>query len=78
MYAHVTGLTPAELVITIGDAHIYHNHIEQLKLQASRDPRPLPSLEIVRQVNDIDDFTIDDFKLTGYDPHPHIKMEVSV
>lgn len=78
MYAHVTGLGVGDLIVTLGDAHVYNNHIEALSTQLDRDPRPLPILEIVRQVPDIDSFTIDDFKIIGYDPHPHIKMDVSV
>lgn len=77
MYAHVTGYTAHELIVTLGDCHIYSNHVEALQLQATREPRPLPQLEITRNVSSMDDFTIQDFKVTGYDPHPHIPMAVS-
>lgn len=78
MIAHVTGLEVGEFVHTLGDAHIYTNHIEQVRMQIERDPRPLPQLVIKRQVTDIDDFTFDDFEIVGYDPHPHIAGKVAV
>lgn len=78
MVAHVTGLEVGDFVHTLGDAHIYHNHLEQVKLQLSRDPRDLPKLNILRDVPSIEDFRFDDFEIVGYDPHPHIKGEVSV
>lgn len=78
MIAHVTGLGVGELVYTLGDAHIYANHIEQVRTQIEREPRPLPQLVIKRQVTDIDDFTFDDFEIVGYDPHPHIAGKVAV
>jgi thymidylate synthase len=78
MIAHVTGLEVGEFVHTIGDAHIYTNHIEQVNTQLQREPRPLPSLNIKRQVTNIDDFTFDDFEIVGYDPHPAIKGKVAV
>lgn len=79
MYAHVTGYTAHELVITLGDCHIYNNHVEPLTRQLEREPRPLPKLEIVNKlVNDMLSFNILDFKLLDYDPHPHIHMAVSV
>ena len=78
MIAHVTGLEVGELVHTLGDAHIYSNHIEQVKTQLEREPRSLPSLNIKRNVSDIDDFTFDDFEIVGYDPHPHIAGKVAV
>lgn len=78
MIAHVTGLEVGEFVHTLGDAHIYTNHIEQVRTQLERDPRPLPQLVIKRQVTDIDDFTFDDFEIVGYDPHPHIAGKVAV
>jgi thymidylate synthase len=78
MVAHVTGLEVGDFVHTLGDAHIYHNHLEQVELQLLRDPRPLPQLKIVRDVSSIESFRFEDFEILGYDPHPHIKGEVSV
>lgn len=78
MLAQVCDLEPGEFIHTFGDAHIYSNHMEQVQLQLSRDPRPLPRMEINPEVKDIFGFTYEDFKLVGYDPHPHIKGEVAV
>ncbi|GAE30291.1 thymidylate synthase [Halalkalibacter hemicellulosilyticus] len=78
MMAQVTGLKPGEFVHTFGDAHIYLNHIEQVKLQLTRDARPLPRMEINPERESIFDFEFEDFQLVGYDPHPHIKGAVSV
>lgn len=78
MIAHVTGLEVGEFVHTIGDAHLYVNHTEQVKTQLQREPRPLPTLNIKRQVSDIDDFTFDDFEIIGYDPHPKLTGKVAV
>lgn len=78
MMAQVTGLKTGDFVHTLGDAHIYNNHMEQVKLQLSREPRALPQMEINRQIDNIFDFHYDDFKLTGYDPHPHIPGVVAV
>ena len=78
MMAHVTGLAPGEFVHTIGDAHLYLNHLEQVKQQLAREPRPLPKLRLNPEVTCIFDFTFDDFEILDYDPHPHIKAEVSV
>lgn len=78
MVAQVTGLKPGEFVHTLGDAHLYSNHIEQANLQLSRELRELPKLKINPDVKNIFDFTIEDFELTGYDPHPHIKAAVAV
>ena len=78
MIAHVTGLEVGEFVHTLGDAHIYSNHVEQIKTQLEREPRSLPSLNIKRKVTDIDDFTFDDFEIVGYNPHPHIAGKVAV
>lgn len=78
MIAHVAGLEAGEFVHTIGDAHIYANHIEQVKTQLEREPRALPTLNIKRKVTDIDDFTFDDFEIIGYDPHPHIAGKVAI
>ena len=78
MMAQVTGLLPGEFVHTFGDAHIYVNHLEQVKLQMSREPRSLPILKINTNVKDIFSFQYNDFILENYDPHPHIKGEISV
>ncbi len=78
MMAQVTGLKAGDFVHTLGDAHIYNNHMEQVKLQLSREPKALPQMEINRQIDNIFDFHYDDFKLTGYDPHPHIPGVVAV
>ncbi|MBO5054056.1 MAG: thymidylate synthase [Muribaculaceae bacterium] len=78
MVAQVTDLKPGEFVHTLGDAHIYTNHLEQVDLQLSREPRPLPKMTLNPEVRDIFDFTYDDFSLTDYDPHPHIVAKVSV
>ena len=78
MMAQVTGLKAGDFVHTLGDAHIYSNHIEQVKLQLTRAPRPLPQIAINSNVKDIFGFKYEDFTLTGYDPHPHIKGEVAV
>jgi thymidylate synthase len=78
MMAQVTGLKAGDFVHTLGDAHLYLNHIEQARLQLSRDPRPLPTMEINPEVGSIFDFVYSDFTLGNYDPHPHIKAEVAV
>lgn len=78
MVAQVTGLEPGEFVHTLGDAHIYKNHLDQVKLQLSREPRPLPKMKINPNVTNIFEFTYEDFELVDYNPHPHIKGEVSV
>ncbi|TKD71513.1 thymidylate synthase [Pseudalkalibacillus hwajinpoensis] len=78
MMAQVCDLEPGEFIHTLGDAHIYNNHIEQVQLQLTRDTRTLPKMKINPDVKSIFDFTFDDFELTEYDPHPHIKGEVSV
>ncbi len=78
MMAQVTGLKAGEFVHTLGDAHIYNNHMEQVELQLSREPRPLPKMKINPNVKSIFDFKFEDFELTDYDPHPHIKGVVSV
>jgi thymidylate synthase len=78
MMAQVTGLEPGEFVHTFGDAHLYSNHIEQTELQLSREPRALPSMRINPEVKDIFGFRYEDFELTDYDPHPHIKAPVAV
>jgi thymidylate synthase len=78
MIAHVKGLRPGEFVHTLGDAHLYSNHIEQAKLQLTREPRPLPRMRITRTTSDLFELKYEDFVLEGYDPHPHIAAEVSV
>ncbi len=78
MIAHVTGLEAGDFVHTLGDAHLYLNHLQQARTQLARAPRPLPRLEITRKVDSIDDFRFEDFEITGYDPHPHIKAPVAV
>lgn len=78
MVAQVCGLQAGEFVHTLGDAHLYSNHIEQTRLQLSRDPRPLPSLQLNPAIKDIFDFRYEDFTLSNYDPHPHIKADVAV
>ncbi|MCL1934338.1 MAG: thymidylate synthase [Candidatus Azobacteroides sp.] len=78
MMAQVTGFQPGDFVHTLGDAHIYMNHLEQVKLQLSREPRPLPVMKINPEVKTIFDFRYEDFELEGYNPYPHIKGTVSV
>ena len=78
MMAQVCGLEPGEFVHTFGDAHIYKNHMDQVHLQLTREPRPLPTMHINPERKSIFDFEYEDFRLEGYDPHPHIKGEVSV
>jgi len=76
--AQVCGLEYGDFIHTFGDAHIYNNHLEQAKLQLSRDPRPLPTMKINPDVKDIFSFKYEDFTLENYDPHPHIKGIVAV
>lgn len=78
MIAQVTGLKPGEFIHSLGDAHIYRNHFDQVRLQLTRQPRPLPIMKLNPKVSDLFDFRYEDFTLEGYDPHPHIKGEVSV
>jgi thymidylate synthase len=78
MMAHVCGLKPGDFVHTLGDAHIYSNHMDQVKLQLSREPRPSPTMTINPNVTSIDDFKFEDFTLENYDPWPHIKGQVAV
>jgi len=78
MVAQVCGLQPGDFVHTFGDAHLYINHIDQARLQLSREPRPLPLMHINPEVKDIFSFQYEDFRLEGYDPHPHIKAPVAV
>lgn len=78
MMAQVTGLNPGSFIHTLGDAHLYSNHLEQARLQLSRDPRKLPVMKLNPAVKSLFDFQYEDFTLEGYDPHPHIKADVSV
>lgn len=78
MVAQVCGLKPGEFIHTLGDAHLYSNHIEQANLQLSRELRKLPVLKLNPEVKDLFAFRFEDFTLEGYDPHPHIKAEVAV
>ena len=78
MVAHVSGLEVGDFVHSFGDVHLYHNHFDQARLQLSREPRPLPRLTLNPDRHDIFEFTFEDFMITGYDPHPHIKAEVAV
>ena len=78
MLAQVCGLQAGEFIHTLGDAHLYNNHLEQARLQLTREPRPLPKMHINPDVRDIFSFRFNDFELADYDPHPHIKAQVSV
>ena len=78
MTAQVTGLRPGDFILTLGDAHIYRNHLDQVRLQLSRSPRPLPRMELNPARSSLFDFRYDDFRLVGYDPYPHIAGQVSV
>jgi len=78
MIAHVCDLKPGELIHTLGDAHVYLNHVEPLKKQLNRIPKPFPTLTFARKVENIDDFTFEDFILEGYEHHPKIKMDMAV
>lgn len=78
MVAQVCDLKPGEFIHSFGDVHLYNNHIEQAKLQLTREPKALPKMWINPEIKDIFGFTFNDFKLMDYDPHPHIKAEVSV
>ena len=78
MMAQVCDLEPGTFVHTLGDAHLYNNHLDQARLQISRTPLPLPKLELNPNVKDIDDFTYDDITVVGYEHHPHIKAPISV
>jgi thymidylate synthase len=78
MVAQVCNLEPGTFIHTFGDAHIYLNHLDQVKQQLRRKPRPLPQMKINPDIRSLFEFTFGDFELTGYDPHPHIKGEISV
>ena len=78
MMAQVCGYEPGDFIHTFGDVHIYSNHMEQVKLQLSRTPRALPIMKMNPEITNIFDFSFEDFKLEGYDPHPAIKGKVAV
>ena len=78
MIAHVCGYEAGDFIHTFGDAHIYNNHLEQLELQLSREPKELPKLKILKDIKNIDDFKFEDFEILNYNPHPHIKGKVAV
>ena len=78
MMSQVTGLKPGEFIHILGDAHIYLNHIDQVKLQLTRQPFKLPVMTLNPAVKEITEFSYDDFKLSDYNAHPHIKGEISV
>jgi len=78
MIAQVTGLEPGEFIHTLGDAHIYNNHLKQVDLQLSRSPKELPTMTLNKSITNIEDFKFEDFKLSNYNPHPLIKGKVSV
>jgi thymidylate synthase len=78
MVAHVTGLKPAEFILTLGDAHLYLNHLEQARIQLEREPRPFPRLRLNPAVRELLEFRYEDFTLESYDPHPAIKAPIAV
>jgi thymidylate synthase len=78
MVAQVTGLRVGDFVHTLGDAHLYTNHLDQARLQLTREPRSLPSLLLDESVRDLDDFDLEDIRLEGYDPHPGIRAPIAV
>lgn len=78
MVAQVTGYKPGEFIHTLGDAHLYSNHLEQARLQLSREPRSLPTMRLNPDVDDLFGFSFEDFSLEDYDPHPHIKAPIAV
>ena len=78
MIAHVCDLVPGDFVHTLGDAHVYLNHVEPLKVQIEREPKEFPKIIIKRKVEKIEDFCIDDFEVVNYESHPKIAMEMAV
>ena len=78
MMAATTGLAPGHFVLSFGDVHLYRNHLEQARTQLAREPRPLPRMVLERTPDSVLDFRFEDFRLEGYDPHPHIKAPVAV
>ncbi|AII28128.1 thymidylate synthase [Bacillus phage Bobb] len=78
LIAKMTGLKPGKFIHTFGDAHIYNNHIEAVKTLLDREPKPLPQLEVLTVKDKIEEYTMDDLKLSDYNPHPSIKADLSV
>jgi thymidylate synthase len=78
LIAHVSGFKPGEFIHTLGDAHLYQNHLDQARLQLTRTPRPLPQLVLATDVTSIDDFEFDDLRIDNYDPHPPIRAPIAV
>jgi thymidylate synthase len=78
MTAQVTGLRAGDFIHTLGDAHLYANHLDQARAQLSREPRLLPAMELNPERQSLFDFSFEDFRLRGYDPHPHIAGDVAV
>jgi len=78
MIAHITSLKPGDFVHTLGDAHVYQNHIDALKVQLDRTPRPFPKLRFQGEITKIEDFTTESIVLEGYDPYPTIKMAMAL
>lgn len=78
MIAHVVDMEPGEFIHTLGDAHVYRDHVDALKEQISREPRSFPTLKITRKVDSIDDFKLEDFEISDYNPHSRIQMKMSV
>lgn len=78
MVAHVTGLEPGEFIHTFGDTHLYTNHLDQVRTQLERDPRPLPTVTLDPAVNRLEEFRFEDIEVVGYDPHPHIRAPVAI
>ncbi len=78
MIAQVVDMAAGDFVHTFGDAHLYSNHLEQARLQLTREPRPLPRMLVDPEVTRLEDFRFESFELQGYDPHPHIKAPIAV
>ena len=78
LVAYVCGLTSGEFIHTFGDLHLYRNHLDQAREQLSREPRPLPRMELNPAISNIHEFRFEDFTLTGYDPHPAIRAPIAV
>ena len=77
-FSYITISKPGDFIHTLGDAHVYNNHVAALEKQLEREPRPFPTLKISRQIDCIEDFKAEDFVLEGYDPHPKIHMDMAV